>query len=80
MGRLFWWGLVLGLSSALAQSAGEIRGAVVDARGGEALSNVTIQIVGGAWRATTDAAGQFAIPAVTPGDYMLQVSTVGHHF
>ena len=77
--RLSWCGLVLVLSPALAQAPAEVRGSVVDARGGEALSQVVVQLVGGAWRATTDDAGRFAIPAVTPGDYTLNVSTVGYH-
>jgi hypothetical protein len=35
-----------------AQPAAEVRGSVVDARGGEALSNVVVQLVGGAYRDT----------------------------
>jgi hypothetical protein len=34
-----------------AQPAAEVRGSVVDARGGEALSSVAVQLVGGAYRA-----------------------------
>ncbi len=70
---------VLAAASAFAQTAGDVRGSVVDARGGEALSNVVVQLVGGEYRVTTDAAGRFAIPAVAPGDYVLNVSTVGYH-
>jgi len=70
---------MLALWPALAQAPGEIRGTVLDARGGEALSNVVVQLAGSAWRATTDAAGHFAIPAIAPGDYTLNVSTVGYH-
>jgi len=77
--RLLWCGLVLALAPARAQAPGEVRGSVLDARGGEALASVVIQLVGGPWRATTDAAGRFAIPGVTPGDYTLNVSTVGYH-
>ena len=72
--------LVLGLLvPAQAQTPGEVRGSIVDARGGEALANVDIQLVGGSYRATSDAAGHFRIPAVAPGDYVLNVSTVGYH-
>jgi hypothetical protein len=60
------------------QSAGEVRGSVVDARGGEPLANVVVQLVGGAYRATTDATGHFHISQVAPGDYTLNVSTVGY--
>src|ERR1022692_3759755 len=62
-----------------AQPAGEVRGSVVDARGGEALSSVVVQLVGGAYRATTDSAGRFRITGVAAGDYVLNVSTVGYH-
>jgi len=55
-----------------------VRGSVVDARGGEALSNVAVQLVGGAYRATSDASGRFAIASVDAGDYVLNVSTVGY--
>jgi len=69
----------LALAPAWAQApAGEVRGSVVDARGGEALSNVVIQLVGGAYRATTESAGTFRISPVAPGDYVLNVSTVGY--
>ncbi len=67
------------LPLAQAQDAGEVRGLVVDGRGGEALSNVSVQLVGGAYRTTSDSAGRFRIPGVAAGDYVLNVSTVGYH-
>ena len=71
--------LILAGAPSRAQTAGEVRGSVVDARGGEALSNVQVSLVGGPYHATTDAQGRFNIGAVTPGDYVLNVSTVGYH-
>jgi len=62
-----------------AQPGAEVRGSVVDARGGEALSSVVVQLVGGAYRATTDSAGRFRITGIAAGDYVLNVSTVGYH-
>jgi TonB dependent receptor/CarboxypepD_reg-like domain len=62
-----------------AQQPAEIHGSVVDARGGEALSNVVVQLTGTTFRATTDSAGRFRIAAIPPGDYTLNVSTVGYH-
>src|SRR5664279_438281 len=62
-----------------AQPAAEVRGSVVDARGGEALSNGVVQLVGGPYRDTTDASGRFRITGVAAGDYVLNVSTVGYH-
>jgi len=67
------------LLPAVAQNAAEVRGYVVDARGGEGLSNVVIQLVGGAYRVTTNATGHFNISGVAPVDYTLNVSTVGYH-
>ncbi len=67
------------LMPADAQVPGEVRGQVVDARGGEALSNVVVLLIGGTYRATTDDAGKFVIGGVAPGDYTLNVSTVGYH-
>src|SRR5256885_14016779 len=61
-----------------AQQSAEVRGNVVDARGGEALSNVVVQLVGGVYRATTASDGRFRIAGVAPGDYVLNVSTVGY--
>ena len=62
-----------------AQPSAEVRGSVVDARGGEALSNVVVQLVGGAYRVTTDSSGHFRMQNVAAGDYVLNVSTVGYH-
>jgi hypothetical protein len=73
--------LALALVFAFASSAqkpGVIRGSVVDARGGEALSNVAVQLVGAEYRAITDSAGHFQIDGIAPGDYTLNVSTVGY--
>jgi hypothetical protein len=57
--------------------AAEIRGTVVDGRGGEPLSNVAVQAA--SYRTTSDSAGRFHIAAIEPGDYTLNVSTVGYH-
>ena len=60
--------LVLAAATLHAQPAAEVRGSVVDARGGEALSSVVVQLLGGAYRATTDSAGRFRITGVAAGD------------
>jgi len=78
-----WRHVVLGClavaMSCRAQTSGEVRGSVVDARGGEALANVEILLAGSSYRTTTDSAGQFCIAGIAPGDYVLNVSTVGYH-
>jgi hypothetical protein len=61
------------------QESGEVRGSVVDARGGEALASVEIRLGSGAYRATTDSTGHFRLASVAPGEYVLTVSTVGYH-
>jgi hypothetical protein len=65
--------------SAFAQPPGGIRGSVVDSQGGEPLSSVAIRLAGTAFRATSDASGHFRLPNLPPGDYTLDVSTVGYH-
>ena len=70
--------LALSALPAFPQGLGEVRGSVVDARGGEALANVAVQLVGGSYRATSDSTGRFAIASVEAGDYVLNVSTVGY--
>jgi hypothetical protein len=62
----------------VAQSGGEIRGTVLDAHGGQALSNVDVQLVGTADRTASDAGGHFRITNVAPGDYDLNASTIGY--
>jgi hypothetical protein len=66
------------LDFALEGSASEIRGAVRDT-GGEQLSHVQIQLAGTAYRTVSDTAGAFRLGAIPPGDYVLNVSTVGYH-
>ncbi len=73
------WILAATMARAQSQDPGEVRGVVMDARGGETLSHVDVQLVGGAYRTTSDAAGRFLLSAVAPGDYVLNVSTVGYH-
>lgn len=57
----------------------QIQGSVVDARGGEALANVQVQLAGVALRSTTDSSGHFRIAGIAPGDYTVNISTVGYH-
>jgi hypothetical protein len=61
-----------------AQEPGEIRGIVLDVRGGEPLARVQVQLLGTDHQAVTDAQGRFSLPQVPPGDYLLHVSTVGY--
>lgn len=78
MKSAYWFAGLALAATAWAQSAGEVRGTVVDARGGELLDNVQVTLAGSSYRATT-AHGRFEIPGVAPGDYVLHVSTVGYH-
>jgi hypothetical protein len=57
---------------------GALRGVVLDAQSGEPLARVRVQLTATAFQTVTDDDGRFALPAVPPGDYILQVSTVGY--
>ena len=58
--------------------SGEVRGTVADARGGEPLARVEVQLAGTPHTAVTGPDGRFALPAVPAGAYTLHVSTVGY--
>src|ERR1035437_9476344 len=79
MSRLLVCAILAVSCSAQTQPTGEVRGSVVDGRGGEALAKVEILLGAGSYRTVSDDAGHFRIPAVAPGDYILNVSTVGYH-
>ena len=59
-------------------SLGQVRGTVVDARGGEPLARVRVTLAGTAHEAVTGPEGRFEIAEVAPGDYQLNVATVGY--
>ncbi len=61
----------------LAQT-GQVAGSIVDARGGEALARIDVQLAGTAYRTLSDAQGHFQLAAIPAGDYVLNVSTVGY--
>ena len=52
---------------------------MLDARGGESLSNVAVQLVGSQYRGITGSDGRFRITGIPAGDYVINVSTVGYH-
>ncbi len=57
-----------------------IHGIVLDARGGEPLANVAVQLgTATELRTKSDGAGKFALSGLPPGDYVLSISTVGYH-
>ncbi len=64
------------------ESNGSVSGSIVDAKGGEALANVAVQLSNGSTpvlRAVSDPAGRFRLDLVAPGNYTLRASTVGYH-
>ena len=61
-----------------AGTTGKIKGRVVDARTGEPLPGVNIQVVGTTLGAATDLDGFYIILNVSPGQYLLKVSYIGH--
>ncbi|MBV9308773.1 MAG: TonB-dependent receptor, partial [Acidobacteriaceae bacterium] len=62
-----------------AQTEADIVGIVLDGHTGQALSNVAIRLIGRTDRTQSDAAGRFTLSHISPGDYLLQASTVGYH-
>ena len=70
--------LLLAAGMAFAQDAGEVRGIVLDAHGGEPLARVQVQLASTPYRTLTDDSGRFSLGKVAPGDYDLHVSTVGY--
>jgi outer membrane receptor protein involved in Fe transport len=66
--------------SAVAQDIekGKVAGAVVDARTGEPLAGVNVEVKGTYMGAATDLDGQFLITNVSPGQYDIEISIIGY--
>ena len=60
------------------QNADVVRGVVRDARGGEPLARVEVELQPGAERRITDSEGRFRFTGARPGDYVLRASSVGY--
>jgi hypothetical protein len=58
--------------------AAEIKGKVTNAVGGEALAQVEIVILQNKATATTSGTGEFDIPNLPPGSYILRINAVGY--
>ncbi len=71
-------GGLLTLPSVFAQPKGEIRGTTLDARTGQVLAMVDVRLGGRTHATRSDATGHFSMTGLGPGDYLLQVSTVGY--
>ncbi len=78
---------VVTASAQTATGSATVAGSVIDARGGEALADVAVQLlISGAKpgnsngpRTVSDSAGHFFLDGLGPGEYVLSVSTVGYH-
>src|SRR5262249_29300286 len=57
----------------------QIDGRVVNARDGETLSLVQVELAGTMYRAVTDEAGAFHITGIPAGEYVLQSTAVGFY-
>jgi len=78
MRHVFMAALALWIAQSSIAQTGQVAGSIVDARGGEPLARVDVQLAGTAYRTTSDAQGKFEIASIPPGDYVLNVSTVGY--
>lgn len=71
--------LALAFSPALGgQPPAGLRGKVVDARDGQPLANVAVELGDHAYSAVSNATGEFAFGGVAPGDYVLKATAVGY--
>lgn len=71
--------LLIGVLACItAVQAGEVRGRVVDARGGEPLERVRVRLLDTDWQGVTDPDGRFMWSEVGEGEYVLQAATVGY--
>ena len=69
--------LILLVAAAAAMQAAEVRGRVIDARGGEPLARVGVSLQGSEVKASTDENGRFVLVA-PPGAWVLRADTVGY--
>lgn len=61
-----------------ARRSATLRGRVVDARTGEPVAKVKINVVGSQQKVTTDENGAFSLQDVPPGEVVLYITTVGY--
>ena len=66
------------MASAEAGVRGEVRGVVLDSRGGEPLARIQVRLENTTHETVTDAQGRFVLTNVEAGDYDLRASTVGY--
>lgn len=79
MKRVVVLGLLMGLlSHAAAYTTGKIAGTVSDAKTGEPLTGVNIQLLDTERGAVTDAEGYFVILNVRPGIYSIRATMIGY--
>src|ERR1700746_2705759 len=64
--------------ASVASRAAEIRGKVTNALGGEALGQVQVSVLGTTFSVITSPAGEFVIPSLAPGKYILRLNAVGY--
>jgi len=68
----------LAAGAVFGSSVGRIKGTVTDAKSGEALFGVSVQIEGSTQGAKTNIDGDFLIQSVSPGTYSLVFTSVGY--
>ena len=69
--------MLTAVSVAAQEETGEVNGRIVISRGNEPLALVEVELSGTSFRAVTAEDGTFQIGGVPPGNYVLQIATVG---
>jgi carboxypeptidase family protein len=64
--------------ASVATRAAEIKGKVTNTVGGETLGRVEVSVIGTKFSAITSPAGEFTIPHLPPGNYILRLNAVSY--
>ena len=71
--------LLLLLWRASAAQSAQVSGSIYDAQSGEGLARVAVKLAGSDAQVQTDVRGRFFLGGISPGNYRLEVSSVGYH-
>lgn len=70
--------ILLGFTTTFAQGTGQIKGVIIDAATGESMIGVNVGLIGTSIGAPTNIDGEFNIPRVPTGSYVLAATSIGY--